>query len=51
MPKFRCKFNGVIINFKENEVEEMMKHEGYEIVVDEITVPREKPKKKKGKAK
>lgn len=60
MPQYRCKFNGVIIEVKDGDTEEMDKHEGYERFVEakpnmdslhivQEVAPKElkKPKKKK----
>ena len=50
--KFRCKYNGVIIDFDDKETEAMMQHDGYEPVKDEPVEPVEaKPVVKKTKKK
>ena len=61
--KYRCKFNGVILDFDDKDAQQMDSHEGYErvevevveknedlvYVVDDVAPPALKKKKKKSK--
>jgi hypothetical protein len=61
--KYRCKFNGVILDFDDKDTQQMDSHEGYERVevveknedlvhvVEDVAPPELKKKKKKKKAK